>query len=52
LLSVIVEYVGERQYRFVASLDRRFHEVYLNLFYKLTYVNASTTEHANICLRE
>jgi hypothetical protein len=54
LLSKIISYVGQNQYRFVATLDRRFHKHYAQLFPNdtSTYLNASTLEVAKFCVEE
>jgi hypothetical protein len=49
----ILPFVGHRQYRFVAAVNRNFHTAYVTVFpKKLTCVNVSTIEHAKICFDE
>ena len=54
LLSDIIAFVGEHQYRFVAIVSRQFQATYSYLFpeNRTTYLNASTVEHAKICWEE
>jgi hypothetical protein len=54
LLKCILSFVGNNQYRFVALINKEFQNVYLQLFpgNKSTYDNASTVEHAKICIAE
>jgi hypothetical protein len=46
LISEIMSHVGDYQYRFIASVNRRFQEAYLEVFpqNKKTRVNASTLD--------
>jgi hypothetical protein len=52
ILKNIVSFIGEYQYRFVAAINKDFHIAYVQLYSnnKETYYNASTVEHAKICL--
>ena len=54
LLKNILSFVGENQYRFVAVINRRFHEAYLETFPRnfVTYFTASTEKHARIAWDE
>jgi hypothetical protein len=54
LLQHILSYVGNKQYRFVAPVNQNFRSVYLQLFNnnKSTKINASTIQHAKICIAE
>ena len=53
-LTEIVSFIGSNQYRFVAAINRRFHDAYLHAFpdNKETEINASTVSHAKICFEE
>jgi hypothetical protein len=49
----ILSFVGQHQYRFVATVNHNFHTAYLSMFpKKVTRLNVSTTEHAKICFDE
>jgi hypothetical protein len=55
LLKHILSFVGDKQYRFIASISKTFQSVYVHLFpenNKSTYINASTIKHAKICTEE
>ena len=54
LLANILSYVGGHQYRFIAVISKRFRAAYDVAFPndKFTHVNASTMEHAIICVNE
>ena len=54
LLSHIFLLVGDRHYRFVAAVNRRFQQAYLRTFFDrcLTNVNASSEEFARICWQD
>lgn len=54
ILYVVLSFVGPKQYRFVAAIDQRFKETYLQMHQNNTetYLNASTIEHATICWNE
>jgi hypothetical protein len=46
----IVPFVGDYQYRFVGSVNRKLHQAYsMTLPNKQTYVNMSTIPHSKIC---
>ena len=51
LLSEILSFAGPNQYYFIATIDRRFKETYSQVFpnNKMSFVNASTVEHAKFC---
>jgi hypothetical protein len=53
-LQHIISSVGCNQYRFVAAVSKDFRNAYLQLFPQnmSTYYNASTIEHADICIME
>jgi hypothetical protein len=48
----ILSFVGHNQYRFVATINHKFHTIYLQLFpnNKRTHYNISTIEHTKISL--
>jgi hypothetical protein len=49
----ILPFVGQHQYRFVATVNHNFHTAYLSMFpKKVTRLNVSTMEHAKICFDE
>jgi hypothetical protein len=50
----IIAFVGCNQYRFVAAISKDFQAAYQQLYpnNKRTYYNASTIQHANICIEE
>jgi hypothetical protein len=52
LLATIISFVGCNQYRFVAAISKRLEAAYRNIFpdNKIKYMNASTMEHAKICV--
>jgi hypothetical protein len=52
ILQNILSFVGHNQYRFVAAVNQDFRAAYLQTFpnNKQTCYNASTVEHATICL--
>jgi hypothetical protein len=54
LLRHIISYVGEKQYRFVAAINKDFQAAYLELFHNdtQTYYNASTIKHAIISMED
>jgi hypothetical protein len=48
-IQYILPFVGRRQYRFVAAVNRNFHTAYVTAFpEKVTHYNVSTIEHAKI----
>ncbi len=51
VLTHILSFVGNKQFRFIAPVNRRFKEAYLEIFpnQTRTTLNASTLEHAKIC---
>ena len=51
LLSEIISYVGPKHYLFIASIDRRFQQTYVETYPndKSTGLNASTIEYARMC---
>ena len=53
-LSMIIAYVGINQYRFVASINKRFRDIYLKVFpgNKRTTICVSTVQQAKICIEE
>ena len=53
LVAEILTFVGPNQFRFVAGVNQKFYGAYLQHFpKKVTYLNASTPNHAKICLYE
>jgi hypothetical protein len=54
ILRHILSFVGDNQYRFVASINQTFKAGYLQLYKnnRQTYYNFSTIEHADICMEE
>jgi hypothetical protein len=53
ILRDILSYVGEDQYRFVATVNRNFRNTYVSLYPdKTTFLNVSTMGHATICCQE
>ena len=54
LIAEIIAFVGPKQYRFVATVDRRFHAAYKAVFPQdtWTHVSAITMEHAQISYME
>ena len=53
LVAEILTFVGPNQFRFVAAVNQKFYGAYLQHFpKKVTYLNASTPNHAKICLYE
>ena len=54
VLKHVVSFVGDKQYRFVASINRRFKDAYVEAFpgTKRTAMNACTLKHAKICWNE
>ena len=54
VVQLIVEYVGPQQYRFVATINRSFHEAYSKVFLydSKTGLIASTVELAKYCLED
>ena len=54
LLSEIISFIGPKQYRFVAAINKSFRTAYLQAFNHetKTHLNASTLEHAKICFDE
>ena len=54
ILRLVLSYVGPKQYRFVAIINKQFKKVYKEIFPKntRTRLNASTVGHAEICWNE
>jgi hypothetical protein len=53
VLQNILSYVGEYQYRYIASVNRLFHTAYTTLYpYKVTYCNGSSMKHTIFCYNE
>ena len=53
LLSEILSFVGPNHYYFIAIIDRRFQEAYLQaLPNNKTFINVSTVKHAKLCHQE
>ena len=54
VLQLIVSFVGDYQYRFVAAVNRSFRAAYANEFRNntITYIDTSTVAHAKICYEE
>jgi hypothetical protein len=53
LLQHIFSFVGDKQYRFIASVNHTFYKAYTALYPKrITYCNASTMEHMLLCYNE
>jgi hypothetical protein len=53
MLPTIMQYVGDRQYRFVAAVNRTFYQAYTTVhFHQSTDYTVSTLEHAKLCYGE
>ena len=54
VLQLIISFVGDHQYRFVAAVNQSFRTAYANEFRNetSTYLNTSTVAHAKICYEE
>ena len=51
VISEIISFIGPNHYYFIATINHRFQEGYLEVFpnNKKTYINASTVGYADVC---
>lgn len=53
LTNFVVPYVGDYQFRYVASVNRKFYTSYTTVYKdRRTHYNLSTLEHAKLCYED